>query len=72
MILDFSVPGAMKLDMIYYIKQMIKDFPYEIKTITTNPWTEKLFKVDKESKNIEETRRTIFHTFVMKAMFLCK
>jgi hypothetical protein len=72
MILDFSIPGAMKLDMIYYIKQMIKDFPYEIKTITTNPWTEKLFKVDKESKKLDEKRRAILHTFVMKAMFLCK
>jgi hypothetical protein len=72
MILDYSIPGAMKLDMIYYIKQMIKDFPYEIKTIKTNPWTDKLFKVDKESKKLDEKRRTIFHTFVMKAMFLCK
>ena len=72
MILDFSIPGAMKLDMRYYIKQMIEDFPYEIKTIKTNPWTEKLFKVDNESKHLDDERRTSFHTFVMKAMFLCK
>jgi hypothetical protein len=56
MILDFSVPGAMKLDMIYYIKQMIKDFPYDIKSIKTNPWTEKLFKVNNESKNLDDER----------------
>ena len=72
MILDFSVPGAMKLDMRYYILQMIKDFPYDIKSITTNPWTEKLFKVNNESKHLDDERRAIFHTFVMKAMFLCK
>jgi hypothetical protein len=72
MILNFSIPGAMKLDMRYYIKQMIKDFGYDIKSIKTNPWTEKLFKVNKESKNVDEERRAIFHTFVMKVMFLCK
>jgi hypothetical protein len=72
MILDFSIPGAMKLDMIYYIIQMLKDFPYDLKTITTNPWSEKLFKVNTESKNLDDERRTVFHTFVMKSMFLCK
>jgi hypothetical protein len=72
MILDFSISGAMKLDMIYYIIQMIKDFPYDLKSITTNPWTEKLFKVNTESKNLDDERRAVFHTFVMKAMFLCK
>jgi hypothetical protein len=51
---------------------MIKDFPFDIKSITANPWTEKLFKVNNESKNFDEERRVIFHTFVMKAMFLCK
>jgi hypothetical protein len=72
MILDFSFPGTMKLDMIYYIKQMNNDFPYDIKSIETNPWTEKLFKVNNESNNLDDERRAIFHTFVMKAMFLCK
>jgi hypothetical protein len=72
MILDFSVPSTMKLGMQYYIKQMIKDFKYDIKSVKTNPWTEKLFKVNKESKNVDDERRAIFHTFVMKAMFLCK
>jgi hypothetical protein len=38
----------------------------------TTPWTEKLFKVNDESKHLDEVRRVIFHTFVMKAMFLCK
>ncbi len=33
MILDFSIPGAMQLDMRYYIEQMIENFPYKIKTI---------------------------------------
>jgi hypothetical protein len=28
MILDFTENGAMKVDMVYYIKGMLKEFPY--------------------------------------------
>ena len=31
MILDYSEKGKLKVDMIYYIKKMIEEFPYEIK-----------------------------------------
>jgi hypothetical protein len=72
MILDFSSPGAMKVDMKYYIDSMIEDFPYPIKSITTAPWTAKLMKVDTESKDLDAEKKAIFHTFTMKAMFLCK
>ena len=36
------------------------------------PWTEKMFKVDKEENKLGDEKRTIFHSFVMKAMFLTK
>ena len=36
------------------------------------PWTEKLFKVDTTAKKLENNKREIFHSAVMKAMFLCK
>jgi hypothetical protein len=72
MILDFTEPGAMKVDMKYYIDGMMEDFPFPVKPIKTTPWTEKLFRVDPESKHLEDERRRIFHTFTMKAMFLCK
>jgi hypothetical protein len=72
MILDFSIPGAMKVDMKYYIDGMIEEFPYPVKSITTTPWTEKLMKVDTDSKNLDTEKKAIFHTFTMKAIFLCK
>jgi hypothetical protein len=72
MIMDFTQEGALKIDMRYYIKGMIEEFPYEIKPTTTAPWTEKLLKVQEDSKKLDEKQRSIFHTFVMKAMFLCK
>lgn len=73
MILDFTTEGKLRLDMVEYTKQMIKDFPYDLRGKPMNcPWTEKLFKVDKTSKALDEKRKKMFHTFVMKGMFLCK
>jgi hypothetical protein len=72
MILDFTQDGALKIDMRYYIEGMLEEFPYAIGTKKMTPWTEKLLKVQKDAKKLEEERRSIFHTYVMKAIFLCK
>jgi hypothetical protein len=70
--MDFTQESALKLDMWHYIKGMIEEFPYKIKATTTAPWTEKSLKVQEFSKKLEEEQRSIFHTCVMKVMFLCK
>ena len=72
MILDFSSAGVLKLDMVDYIKGIIKDFPGKLEGIVKCPWTAKLFTVDENAKALFDKERTIFHTFVMKCMFLCK
>jgi hypothetical protein len=73
MILDFTQDGALKVDMKYYSQGMLDEFPFEVKpSQTATPWTEKLFKVQEDVKKVDEERRSIFHTFVMKAMFMCK
>jgi hypothetical protein len=36
------------------------------------PCNDKLFKIDKTTKKLDNERKAILHTFVMKAMFLCK
>ena len=51
---------------------MIEEFPYELKAQTVAPWNDKLFKVNDSVKKLDEKRQAIFHTFVMKSMFLCK
>jgi hypothetical protein len=71
MILDFTDDGAMKVDMIYYTKEMLEDFPYPIGPTKATPWTEKLLKVQKDAPKLEEERRSIVHTYVIKSMFLC-
>jgi hypothetical protein len=72
MILDFTDNDAMKVNMVYYIKGMIEDFPYPIGPAKATPWTEKLLKVQKDAPKLEEERRKVFHTYVMKSMFLRK
>jgi hypothetical protein len=73
MILDFLIPGVLQLDMTPYVKSMIEDFPDKLSGKTMTPWNENLFKVDPTSKRLVDSERAkIFHTFVMKGMFLCK
>jgi hypothetical protein len=72
MIMDFTQDGALKIDMKYYIEGMLNEFPFPIKSKPATPWTEKLLKVQEDAKKLDEERRSIFHTYVMKAMFLCK
>ena len=71
MILDYSQVGALKVDMRYYIDAMIEEFPEEVREYST-PWTERLFQVDESSPKLDDEKRAIHHTFVMKNMFLVK
>eukprot|EP00957_Ditylum_brightwellii_P134151 10227696-Ditylum_brightwellii.AAC.1 len=43
MILDYSKQGCLGVDMKYYMKDIIEEFPYPIKK-SRAPWREKLFK----------------------------
>ena len=72
MVLDYSSPGVLKLDMTKYVKSMVEDFPLTLNGTGMFPWTNKLFTVDPKSKRLDDERTSIFHTFVMKGMFLCK
>jgi uroporphyrinogen-III decarboxylase len=60
------------VDMMEYISTMLAEFLYKLQGEVHVPWTEKLFKVNKTSKKLDNTRQERFHSFVMKAMFLCK
>jgi hypothetical protein len=70
--LNFSIPGVLQVDMTKYVKSMVNDFPEMLEGKGTFPWTNKLFTVDNKSKKLDDKRAAIFHTFVMKGMFLCK
>ena len=72
MTMDYSSPGVLKLDMTKYVKSMVDEFPNPLKETGMYPWTNSLFNVDPKSKKLDDERASIFHTFVMKGMFLCK
>ena len=71
MILDYSFPGVVKVDMTNYVKQMVEDFPEQVQN-STYPWNENLFKVDSQSARLSSERAEQFHTFVAKGLFVCK
>ncbi len=72
MTLDYSEPGVLKVDMVDYVKGMVEDFPEELDEKVKGPWTEKLFKIDEKAPPLSKKKAEVFHTFVMKGMFLCK
>jgi hypothetical protein len=42
MMLDYSTPGQVKIDMSDYIKAMVDEFPEELPGKTQCPWNENL------------------------------
>jgi hypothetical protein len=71
MVLDFTEPKVLKVDMSDYIKGMVEEFPMELKP-SKYPWDENLFKVDKKSPLLPDEDRETFHTFTMKGLFVAK
>ena len=71
MIFDYSVPGALCLDMTDYVKGMVNNFPCKLKE-EEYPWNQNMFKVDDAEKNLGNKHCQVFCTFVMKGMFVCK
>ncbi len=69
MVLDFLKPGVLRVDMQ---KKLVNDFPAQLTGRKECPWNENLVRVDVSSKKLDKEKASIFYTFVMKAMFLCK
>ena len=61
MILDYSTKGEVKVDMRYYVKNMLKEFPIKLKSTDTTmtPANENLFNVD-NSKNLDKKEQNSF------------
>ena len=70
--LDYSEEGKVKVNMRKCIEELIHDFPQLIKGNTKIPWTEKLFTSKKSNEILEKEQKEIFHSNVMKLIFLCK
>ena len=51
---------------------MISEFPHKLSDKVKCPWTENMFKVYEEENNLGDENKTIFHLFVINAMFSTK
>ena len=51
---------------------MISELPHKLSDKVKCLRTENMFKVDKEENKLGDEKRTIFHSFLIKAMFLTK
>ena len=76
MTLDYSVKGQVKVNMMDYVKSMVKDFN-DIEDLskvwkTPQPWSEKLFHVNASSPLLDKDKAKQFHTIVAKGLFVTK
>ena len=59
------------MNMDFYIKKMIEEYPYELDGKAALPANHNLFKA-MESKKLNTNDAKVFHTFVAKALYACK
>jgi hypothetical protein len=71
MVLDYSEPGKVNIDMTDYAKKMAEEFPEPIQCVSC-PWNGNLTTVDPKSPKLSKDKTEMFHTFVVKALFVCK
>jgi hypothetical protein len=72
MTLDFSEQGKVKVKMLDYVEKMLKDLPDEMAGEAPTPAANHLFAVDDNQTKVSEIKAQFFHTYVAKALFLCK
>ena len=72
--LDYSTPGVVKIRMTDYVEKMLSGFEYqdEIKGTAATPAAEHLFDISDDEPLLEQAKAEVFHTYVAKALFLCK
>ena len=72
MILDYSVPWQVSIDMKYYVQGMLDQFKHELSDKITTPASENLFKINKQSPKLDKNLAEEFHTTVAHGLFVSK
>ena len=72
--LDFSVEGEVRISMVDYIEQMLKEFTGTLKKNCKSPAGPHLFRVRIEGEEVllDETQAAELHKVVAQSLFLCK
>ena len=72
MILDFSTPGKVKVNVVECIKKMIEDFPEDDDTTAITPAALHLFNVREDGEKLPEDEAVSFHNVVARGSFVCE
>jgi hypothetical protein len=72
MTLDYTEKGKVKIKMLDYVMKMFADLPAEMDGEAATPAANHLFDVDEDSPRVSKEKAQFFHTYVAKALFLCK
>ena len=73
MILDYTHPGKVKIDMKDYVEKMVVNFLEELNhEDVVNPAMQKLFYIDTNNSPLSPNQAEKFCTFIAKGLFLLK
>jgi hypothetical protein len=57
--------------MTEYVKKMVDEFPEPVQGVSY-PWNSNLITVETKSPKLSKDKAEVFHTFVAKALFVCR
>ena len=74
MVLDYSVPGEVTIDMVDYTSKVVEKFEEQIGKIKVakTPAADHLFQVCENGVKLDKNKAMIFHNATAKALYLCK
>ena len=72
MLLNYTTPGKVRIDMREYIEKMLEDLSDKYGGAEITLAGEHLFDVNPDQNKLDETRTQEFHHVVAQLLFLCK
>ena len=71
--LDYTISSEVKISMVPYVENIIKDFPNKVVFSANTPAVEYLLEVweDENSVRLSEPQAIDFHHNVVKLLFIC-
>jgi Reverse transcriptase (RNA-dependent DNA polymerase) len=73
MILDFSKPGEITVDMVDYVKTILAEMPDDMEGSAKTPAPSHLFSVNEDNPILlEADKADVFHRMVMQLLYLCQ
>lgn len=71
MVLDFTIPGKIRIDMTKFVDKMIEGMPEEMVGEATTAAASYLFSINDKCENLSEELSAVFHRLTAQGLFLC-